>query len=193
MKRIRFVIALAITLGVILACNSNEVTEKGTKKETVTKDNQYYFKRGKDYFDKDEFSLAKIELENISDKDSSYTEAQKMLEICKREIEKRNKKMVQEKRKVERKEAQEESEDERLVEKLEKKYERLCKSGYQYEVEQKLLRAGFHQDKTEFEEAPDGSTQVASYYSKIENGYKVRVKLIPSYSLSSHYSWVTVE
>jgi Skp family chaperone for outer membrane proteins len=54
------------------------------------------------------------------------------------------------------------------IDSLKAKYEKLCKNGYLYEVKGKLLDNKFYEERSGFEKSPDGSTQVASYYTKDE-------------------------
>lgn len=47
---------------------------------------------------------------------------------------------------------------------LEVKYTRIARSGYIYEIEETLSRMKFIQTSSSYETAPDGSTQIATYY-----------------------------
>lgn len=86
------------------------------------------------------------------------------------------------------------------IDSLKAKYERLCKNGYLYEVKSRLLDNKFYEERSGFEKAPDGSTQVASYYTKDEWDYTINIRLVGAYDLESHYynidveyTWLTVD
>lgn len=79
------------------------------------------------------------------------------------------------------------------IDSLKAKYERLCKNGYLYEIKGRLSDNNFYEEKSGFEKAPDGSTNVASYYTKDEWDYTISIRLISAYDLESHYYNVNVE
>ncbi len=75
---------------------------------------------------------------------------------------------------------------------LETKYKNLFTRGlYQYEIEDKLFDMGFKQTSQWYGEAPDGSTQVITYYWKDEEGFFIVISLQAGYSSSKY--WYTVE
>jgi len=126
------------------------------------------FSRGKEAYENNSYQRAIEYLSLVSKTDTNYALSQDILYASKekiKDIEKRIGKAGQ----------------------IRKKYEKMFKGHYQFEIVERLSDSRFMQKKTGIEKAPDGSTQVKSYYEKNEDGFLVEVSLQSSYSLSSYY------
>ena len=167
--------------------NSSTVTKQDVEKITPTSK----FDIGKSSFDKEQYYSAKDYFLQVSKNDSNYSEAQRLYKKCNELIAVKEKEEKQKEAKLEKQRKEEKSKRERI----EKKYERMfMKTGqWFHEKQDKLARLNFKQYKSGYEDCPDGSSQIATYYKKYEDGYYVHVMLQYSYSMEHHYVRVWVE
>lgn len=135
-------------------------------------DNKLHFEKGLNYYNTKQYLDARNEFGNITPDDSNYSVVQEYIKICDKgsddELKERNR--------------------------LEQKYNKIIGgNGWLHEKQSKLLSLDFKQYKSEYEDAPDGSKQIATYYKKSESGFVVNVMLQPSYSLEHHYTKIWIE
>ena len=158
------------------------------------------FELGKKYFEDGKIEDAKMYFCKVDKDDANFDSARIYIKKCEgaaaekfaqeNKIKEEKEKIKKEQRVAKQKEA-DDIEKKKAV--LEKKYKRIFEgSGYISQKKAKLMQYDFAQTKSGYEKAPDGSQQVAMYYSKKEDGFKINVRLQYSYSLEYHYSKVGV-
>lgn len=135
-------------------------------------DNRLHFEKGLNYYNSEQYLDARNEFGNITPDDSNYSVVLEYIKICDKgsdnELKERNR--------------------------LEQKYNKIIGgNGWLHEKQSKLLNLDFKQYKSEYEDAPDGSKQIATYYKKSESGFVVNVMLQYSYSLEHHYVKIWIE
>ncbi len=179
----KLIIPLSILILVWIACSNKnkDVSKREDGTVELQKDEKIYsektsYEKGMDLFEADSYRNALSKFEEVEKSDSNYADAQEKIKICKQELA-----------------AIDEKNKER--DKIENKYKRMFEKTGQYlhEKQNKLLRNGFREYQSGYEEAPDGSDQIAMYYSKEEDGYTVHVRLQYSYAMDSHYARVWIE
>lgn len=136
--------------------------------------NNSHYEKGLKHFNNNRYLAARNEFGNITPEDSNYSAVQDYIKICDERGDVQLKKQKQ----------------------LQQKYDRIFGgSGWLHEKQSKLMDLGFRQDNSGYEEAPDGSKQLAMYYKKDEDEYTINVRLQYSYSMDYHYAkvWVEIE
>jgi hypothetical protein len=177
-KYFNFMLSICCLMIVILACgicgnlenNEKEVVELNTKIE------ESEYEKGLRYLAEGKYIFAKNRFSEVPKTDSNYADAQEKIKICDEYLKEGNKKFVQK-------------------DQIEKKYTNMFEKTGQaiHEKQSKLIRNGFKEYNSGYEEAPDGSQQIAMYYSKNEDGYTIHVRLQYSYAIDSHYAKVWIE
>ena len=140
-----------------------------------------------------EYKNATKEIEIMRDlNEQEKAEAQAKIEKEKAEQEALVAQQKKEAELAEKKAKQEQAKKAQEKSRIEAKYERLMKSGYYlYELEWKLFDLGFEQTSQWYGDAPDGSTQIITYYAKDEWAFRVVISLQNGYALWKY--WYTVE
>lgn len=172
-----FLLGTCSLIGYLSKKNKND---KNTKTKIEQKiENKTDFEKGLDNYNNSEYFTAKNYFSSVDKNDSNYTEAKKYIDLCDKEIKDQEKKEQLKKRNKEN---------------LEKKYNKIFDtSGWLHEKQNKLLKLKFTQYKSGYEDAPDGSKQIAMYFKKYEDGFYVHVMLQYAYALDYHYVKVWVE
>ena len=185
------VIVCLIPIIIIVSSMKSSSTKRVSQTNKVDKEQSKLSKY--DYgvmaFKDEKYNSAIANFKDVENTDSLYADAQEYIVLCEKKIIEQDKKESV----LAKKKEQEDKKYEQQKAKLKNKYEKLMKSGlYKYQIEQRLQRDGFTLTQSKFESAPDGSTNVKSYYTGYFDGTSVRIWLQSGYSLGTYYSDVEV-
>lgn len=183
--RIKFLISVIIAVLLMVACKKADENI-----DNSTSMGQHDFEKGMEYFNDGKYDIAKDRFLRVDSADPNFNIAQQKIKRCDELLE-GELDNIREETSIRQKQQKEED---LKKQKYYKKYDRMFGGdGWLHEKQSKLLSQGFTQYESGYESAPDGSDQIAFYYSKEEDGYTIHVRLQYSYSMDHHYARVWVK